>query len=490
MDFLFNLMGKLDMSGTIIILIILGTFLASFIINLLIHRRYITIWNNLENRQQRRAGIFKIDLLNKIIEDYKKSALNSRTEVNTQAIIEKCFDSKLSSLILGERFVKSTVPILIVLGLLGTFLGLTISVGELVNLLHTTSGSELMSDYSSILDGLISSVSGMAVAFATSLFGIGCSIILTILNIIIDVEKTRETLMVNIEEYLDNTVAVDVAKDKETEYTMLNRILRDTFVEFGEKIHHTLKETVENFGDKLTNVVMDVSVSSQVLDNTVERFDLSLKNFAENIRDFSEFNFNLRNNIERMDVSFIKVTEALKDTSKIIVDNYSLIESFSKDIKTAADELTAYNRQVLNDIGSLVTEIKTTVSTSKELSETLIRDMNNRAQDIQQYQEKFNSLMTKLSDEISGLGHQTADAFASSLEENGKRVSDGIVNNVKDALREVFVLLDTFKENERNLAKTIAILPDQTLAYNESAALRLDRQLSEIKETIEKLDRV
>ena len=105
----------------------------------------------------------------------------------------------------------------------------------------------------------------MAVAFITSLVGVGCSILLTIIFIIVNAEEARETLMVNIEEYLDNTVSVVIAKDKETEYTMLNRILKQTFLEFGERIEKTLKETVEAYGEKLTHVVLDVELSSKTL---------------------------------------------------------------------------------------------------------------------------------------------------------------------------------------------------------------------------------
>ena len=64
---------------------------------------------------------------------------------------------------------------------------------------------------------------------------------------------------------------------------------------------------MEDFGQKLTTVVMDVNVSSQTLDATVDKFDSSLANFASNMKDLNEFNINMRNNIERMDVNFIKV---------------------------------------------------------------------------------------------------------------------------------------------------------------------------------------
>ena len=113
-----------------------------------------------------------------------------------------------------------------------------------------------------LLRNLISSLEGMSVAFTTSLVGVGCSIIFTILLTVANAKEARENLMIHIEEYLDNTVSVVVSQDKVTEYTMMNNILRETFIEFGDRIQASLQRTVENFGEKLTNVVMDVNVST------------------------------------------------------------------------------------------------------------------------------------------------------------------------------------------------------------------------------------
>lgn len=221
-------MSKMSFSGIAIILLILVVFIISFIINIYIRQKYIRIQNDLDNKQQRRTGIFKSELLNKIVSDYKSAASGNYSEVNTQAIIEKCFNLRLRQLIIAERFVKGSVSILIILGLLGTFLGLTISVSELVKILNNTEVADLINNPNYFVKGLVSAVGGMAVAFITSLFGIACSIILTILHIIFNAEEARETLMVNIEEYLDNTVALVVSKDKETEYTIMNKILDRT----------------------------------------------------------------------------------------------------------------------------------------------------------------------------------------------------------------------------------------------------------------------
>ncbi len=490
MNFLLDLLGKVNQAGSIIILLILGLFTVAVIINLSILSRYIGLQKDIGDRRQRKTGIFRTSLLNRIVEDYKNTAMGNYSEVNTQAIIENAFNMRLRFLIVGERFLKSSVSLLIILGLMGTFLGLTLAVGELVQILNQTNIDDFINNSGYFINGLISAVGGMAVAFITSLFGIACSIILTLLFIIFNVEESRETLMVHIEEYLDNSVALVLSKDKETEYTMMNRILKNTFEEFGVKIESTLKATVESFGDKLKSVVVDVDLSSKILDSTVEKFDISLRTFADNIRDFSEFNTNLRNNIERMDVNFIKVTEALMNTSKIVTDNYDAVSSFSTDIKQATDEMSAYNRQIVKDFESLVEEVKETVSSIKELGHTLNEEMTSRTQDIRQYQEMFVHLMTVIGEQFGTLGDKTADAFSQTLEKHGgivtRSISTEVTENVRNVIREVLIALDSFKDNERQLAKTIAVLPDQTIAYNEAATSKIEQHLNEIKDMLGK----
>lgn len=478
---IFNLQQHLHPTAWFIILLIFTIFVGAFIVNLLIRGKYFKIQKDLDDRVQRRNEQYNSNILNSIIEDYKSAAKGNYNEVNTQAIIEKSFNQELRSLNIGERFVKHSVSLMIVLGLLGTFLGLTLAVGDLVELLDSTASNDILENFQPIVDGLLSAVSGMAVAFITSLIGIACSVILTLLNIIFDVEEARETLMVHIEEYLDNTVALVLSKDKETEYTMMNKILRNTFVEFGEKIEKTLQQTVETFGEKLSHVVMDVELSSKTLDSTVDRFDNSLKNFADNIRDFSEFNFNLRNNIERMDVSFVKVAEAISNTSKTIEKNYEEIENFSKNIREAAGEMTVYNKQVVKNISSLVAEVQASVVSIKELGDMLSKDMNARIEYVQQYEQKFNELTAKLDKEIKMIGEQTAKQFSEVLTENGRIASQNIAAEMKGLLEDLFALIGTFKENQQMFAKTITMLPDQILTYNEAAATKMDKQLEEIK---------
>lgn len=483
LDTLKNVYLQVQGFGMVIIVSTFCIFVISFILNLIIRKKYIHILEDLLDWRRRKERNFLCDILNKIIEDYINTAKGSLSEVNTQAIIEKNFNLRLRGLSLGERFIKNTNSLLITLGLFGTFVGLTAAVGELAGIFTSMEFIELIEStgIEQLLNRLVASLQGMSVAFVTSLVGVGCSIINTILLTVVNAEESKEDLMVQIEEYLDNHLSLVISKDKETEYTMMNSILRETFMEFGDKIQASLKDTVESFGEKLTTVVMDVNVSSQALDSTVEKFDKSLSSFASNMRDLNEFNINMRNNIERMDVNFIKVTEALTKSSDIVVQNYNSIETFSNNIREAADEMSTYNRQLVSDISQLIGDVSSTVQVVEGLAGSMNSNMQQHTRDLEIYQENFTNLMTKLSNEISDLGHNAADSFSKSVSGISEELTRKIKQSMEESLSEIFQLLDKFRENQGLLAKTITSLPDQVLTYNEVAVAKIDRLLSDFR---------
>lgn len=469
-----NIYSQVQGFGMSIIVTTFVIFVVSFISNLIIRKKYTIILDDLLNWHRKKEGTFHSDILNKIIEDYKNTAAGSYSEVNTQAIIEKNFNLRLRGLALGERFIYNTNTLLITLGLFGTFVGLTSAVSKIAGIFIDMDIAQLLEStgIEGLLRNLISSLEGMSVAFTTSLVGVGCSIIFTILLTVANAKEARENLMIHIEEYLDNTVSVVVSQDKVTEYTMMNNILRETFIEFGDRIQASLQRTVENFGEKLTNVVMDVNVSSKALDTTVDKFDKSLANFAENMRDLNEFNLNMRNNIERMDVNFIKVTESLTRTSDIVVENYRSIEGFSSNIREAADQMTSYNHQLVSDISQLMGEVSSTVLVVQKLAGAMDVNMQQHTRDLEIYQQNFTNLMIKLSQEIAGLGQKAALSFSEAMTKNSAEMSEKIKTQLEGSYKGILHLLDQFRENQNHFAKTIATLPDQILAYHEVASVK------------------
>lgn len=312
---MFSVLEKLNPLAIVLIVAIIGVFMIGFVTTVVIRKKYINISEDLLDEQNRQTGKYDYKVVNLIIADYKRAAKGNQ-EVNTQAIIERNFNSELSILNLGERFIKNAVSLMIILGLLGTFYGLTLSIGKLVEMLSDAGNVDMLNSMESIVSGLINSVKGMSVAFVTSLFGIAGSIIFTILNIIFDVEAEREAVMVQLEEYLDNNVSLEFSKEKKTEYELLNQALKSTFEELGGKMETSFKYAADGFSNQFIAATRDIGLSSKALLESVQLFDQSLKGFKENTRDFAEFNYQLRTNIERMNVGFADLTDDLKIYSK------------------------------------------------------------------------------------------------------------------------------------------------------------------------------
>ncbi|SMP37835.1 MotA/TolQ/ExbB proton channel family protein [Anoxynatronum buryatiense] len=308
-----NILSQLNPFAIIIILFILAVFFSSLVISITIRSKYRQLGESLQQLKEGRAGH---PVLQGILDSYCTAAKGNHHEVNTQAIIERHFNHDFRSLNLGERFVKTSVSLMIILGLLGTFYGLTLSIGNLVELLSAGQHTEMLTSMDSIIGGLIDSVRGMSVAFVTSLFAIACAILLTLFSVFSHIETAREKLFVDVEEYLDNVVALQISKEVDSEYELLNQALKSTLDDFSHNMEKSFAYVVESFQGPLTAATAEIGNASDQLLKSIALFDRSLSNFRENTRDFSEFNHHLRTNIDRMNVGFADLTDTLKETTR------------------------------------------------------------------------------------------------------------------------------------------------------------------------------
>lgn len=333
-----EILTNLTIPAQIIIVTILTIMTVSFLSTLAIRSKYRRIGNDLKNELNIEREAFSFEVLNSSLKDYKTAAQSNPNEVNTQAIIEKNFHENHKGLSLGERFVKSSVSIMIILGLLGTFYGLTLSIGDLVEFLSESASAEVLNSIDDLVQKLISSVQGMSVAFVTSLFGISASIVITIIGILISIEDARESVMVKIEEYLDNSIALKFARGGAgSDYGYSSEI--DIVDKFSEKIEEKLRDVFENLGNQLIAVTTYNQNSAEGLQKSIETFDKSLQTFSENTRDFAEFNYNLRTNIERMDVSFADLVQDLKSSTKDFSKSHQTVKELSDNIDKLANKL-------------------------------------------------------------------------------------------------------------------------------------------------------
>ncbi len=308
-----NIVNQLNPLAIAITVFILAIFFIAVIVSITIRSKYHKLGESLREMKDNQQGH---PVLEGIFESYRTAAKGNHSEVNTQAIIERHFNQDFRSLNVGERFVKSAVSLMIILGLLGTFYGLTLSISNLVELLSAGQNTEMLTSMDSIIGGLINSVRGMSVAFVTSLFAIASAVLFTLFSIFNNIEATREKLYIDVEEYLDNVVALEISKELDSEYEMLNKALKGTLDDFSANMEKSFSYVVESFQGPLTAATSEIGNASDQLLKSIALFDRSLNNFRENTRDFAEFNHHLRTNIDRMNVGFADLTEALIESAR------------------------------------------------------------------------------------------------------------------------------------------------------------------------------
>jgi len=272
----------LDPSAYVVIAVIALILGLSLLATFTLRRRYLVLSRELRRSHE---ADFRSRVLVDIVRDTLVALERGAAEINTQAIIEHHFHTRLRALIVAERFIKASTGLLIILGLVGTFYGLTIAIGRLVKLVATDATGGGSADLAlTLTQGLTQALAGMSVAFTVSLFGIVSAIIMTLVSVFWNVTDRRVGLMVEIEAFLDNHLS-------RSPHATRDGIDPTAF-------------TLQQFGQALT-------VSVNQLQQAMAQFDSSLSQFAGSTREFQQFNMHLKDNIQRLSLVFADLSDTL-----------------------------------------------------------------------------------------------------------------------------------------------------------------------------------
>jgi methyl-accepting chemotaxis protein len=275
---LFKSLSLVDASGFIIIALILLILGISLLFNGGVRARYAALRRDLRSHE-RDGTPFRHPLLRGVHSDVTRLQRSGELEGDIQTLIDFHLSKHLSWALTAERFFKAAAGIMIVLGLVGTFYGLTLSIGKLAALI-TEDASGIAEITASLTQGLAGALSGMSVAFSTSLVGILSAITVMLVGVFRGPRESRNAFILELEVFLRGQ-APGGSKSSAAE--------SDALRETANTLHHA----VASFGD-------------------------SLQLFSGNIRDFKEFNTHLKDNIQRMSLQFADLSETLKQQAALV----------------------------------------------------------------------------------------------------------------------------------------------------------------------------
>ncbi|MBR0041305.1 MAG: hypothetical protein IJP64_07980 [Oscillospiraceae bacterium] len=300
-------------AGIVVIVVILALFALAVALLFYLSARYRLLAGRAKGDGGDETGRgFRALLLEEYTAAYKKFG----ADVNTPAIIDDVMGRKLSGLLLCERYLNNAVSLFVTLGLFGTFLGLSLAVASLTELIGYSNTSEWLSVLDSVGGGLLSALSGMGVAFYTSLVGAGCSILLTILRTIFNPQTAREKLSTRLELWLDAEVAPQLAGMTARSDASLVRQMIDAMSSAASEVHKALSAAAESYSATTAKAAASFAKTVSVCDTEVAKFNAAVATFKEGIHDFSEVDYNLRGSVERMDLAVRDLSGAMREINR------------------------------------------------------------------------------------------------------------------------------------------------------------------------------
>ena len=297
-----NGLKSMPVGGVVVIAVILSLFALALILLVHIQLRYRLLSGGASGDGVDEDGRgFRALLLDEYTAAYRKFG----SEVNTPAIIADVMGRRLGGLLLCERFLNNAVSLFVTLGLFGTFLGLSLSVVSLTELIGYSNTSEWLSVLDSVGGGLMSALGGMGVAFYTSLVGAGCSILLTILRTILNPQAEREKLETRLELWLDTEVAPGLATESATDDAGLVKRMISALNATSDEIQASMRGASE--------ALMRTASQNRA---AMEQFNETVGKFNSGVHDFTEVDYNLRGSVERMDLTVRDLAAALREIKR------------------------------------------------------------------------------------------------------------------------------------------------------------------------------
>ena len=293
---------NMPLAGMIVVVAIVLLFILSLVLLFTVYSRYRRLTRMVGGELDRDN-----DFLRFTVNEFAAAFKQYGEGVNTPAVIANSVHMKLGGALFCERFLSNAVSLFVTLCLFGTFMGLSLSVSSLTELISYTNTSEWLSVLDSVGGGLMSALSGMGVAFSTSLVGVACSIILTLLRSIFSPQTEREKLETALELWLDHTVAPTLPTEGGSDDVSLVRRMVSAINGASDAMEKSMKEAT----DTLTATLDGEKEQLAAFNKTVGKFN-------DGVRDFSEFNYNLRGTVERMDVSVRDLVSAMRESTRDI----------------------------------------------------------------------------------------------------------------------------------------------------------------------------
>jgi len=234
------------------------------------------------------------------------------------------------------KLVQMTISVFILLGVLGTFIGLTISLGSI-----SANSDQLIENVSAIL-------SGIDVAFYTSIVGMGFSLVMTILTRVFNTEYLLNDLMLIVESILEShdqhgmhrmiTVSEHIhdsiqSLEKTNEKSLGSIVEAFTgFKDYTEGLQQSAKDLAA-FNDGLSENLKDFHELFNQMSTVTNEFKTGTNRLNKNFSSLFSYFENMDRKNERIAKSFEQTNDKIQETSDAQINSLQTFDTSVTNLK-------------------------------------------------------------------------------------------------------------------------------------------------------------
>ncbi|MFR3567793.1 MAG: MotA/TolQ/ExbB proton channel family protein [Paraclostridium sordellii] len=369
-------------------------------------------------------------------ESYK--SMYPYAEINMNSFIEEVISdfSKDKKIIIDEiKFIKNAPSVCILLGVLGTFVGLTITLASI--------------DKGDIISSMTNAIGSMQIAFTTSIVGIVCSIILNACIKLKNCENTLLQLMLKVE----NLMTVKSSHSK-------GEVLDSKLNEIKVCIRDISKaiSAIERF-DKISKDLHDFNDD---FISSIEKLGIMLNGSHESIKTFDQSIRKLDKQFSILNLKFVKLFDTYESQSDIFSEIAVSIKESEKNIK--------FVNQSQITIKDYIKDINAGFALYERNIQDLMMKLINHENSLLVKENSIKNINVNLSSDINNLS----------------KIIDNQADSITNKLDLVFKYIDLYKE-AMDISKAIEDNSDLLETFEEEKISKLD-DLYELENTNQTFD--
>ena len=428
------------LSHSIIEFIFLALF-SLFIITVILHMGlYIRL--NRVRQHIKGTGELSIDPVQQIEKDFTSKVNNDGGSLET-FIQERFSNWRFFHLPLVNwiKLTKITVSVFILLGVLGTFIGLTISLSSM----------DLRTD--ELIENIAVVLSGIDVAFYTSIIGMTFSLIMTVL-----------LKLFNIEYILTDIMLMTESKLSEKDSQGMPRL-----IQVSEDIHNAIGKLQITHEQSLKGII-----------NAFAGFKNYTDSLIQAAKDLANFNQGLRENLKDFQDLFTEVkstTDSFKEGSETLNQNFNKLFNF---IDTAGENqhktLTLFERTYENisernkEQSKALSSFDKNIKGFKSFTEKLLSEQQKSNQSLHRIHEESKHFVKRMEENNETLSQTFGDNLSSQVGGVSRKIEElaGHFNRVGDSFVELPGALQAIQETQGEYRYLLADRFSDLEQFNES----------------------